>query len=476
MLFQSPIFLFLFLPLVLIINFLISKEYRNYFLLVASLFFYFFDEGSLALIMVLSIAINYLFGIALEFKFLQNKKKLVLYSAIFLNIALLVFFKYFNFFILNFNLLLTYIKIPAIQVVTIPLPVGISFFTFQAMSYFIDTYKGENKIQKNPFNLGMYVSLFPQLIAGPIVRYVDIDKEINDRKISIDDFTIGIKRFVEGLAKKVIFADTLGLLADKMFSFNPQNISMQTAWLGAICFTLQIYFDFSGYSDMAIGLGRMLGFKFLENFNYPYISKSIKEFWTRWHISLSTWFRDYVYIPLGGNRVSKFKNYINLWIVFLLCGLWHGASWTFVAWGAYQGLFLSLERTKIISNNLKKLPILAQWFYTGLVIIIGFVIFRSKNIFYAKDYLLAMASFSKNIAPISNPQFYLNNFNIFILIVAIIGAVGLHTKITDLSKIKKFTETKWAPAIYSVSYIIIFIICLGLISTESFNPFIYFKF
>jgi len=473
MLFQSPVFLFLFLPLVLIVNFFLEKKYRNYFLLAVSLFFYAWGEGFFTIIMLGSILINYIAGLVLaNNKF--DKKKVVFFSVI-INLLAIGFFKYFNFFLANFNILLGQINIQPIMLGSVHLPVGISFFTFQAMSYVIDAYRGKVKPQKNLFNLGLFISLFPQLIAGPIVRYSDVEEQIKNREENSHLVLEGIKRFIMGLAKKVIIADSLAVVVNNVFSYDPATILPATAWLGILCYTLQIYFDFSGYSDMAIGLGKMLGFKFLENFNYPYISKSIREFWTRWHISLSTWFRDYVYIPLGGNRVSKIRNYINLWVVFLLCGLWHGASWTFVVWGAYNGFFLVIERL-FLGKYLKKIPPFLSWLYMIFVVMCGFVFFRSKNIIYALSYFKTMAGFNKSAGYCGDPWLQLNNFIIFMIIIAIIGSGPVLKKIMGGNEKLCIIKKPIVSAFILIFYVLIFLSSILTIASGQLNSFIYFKF
>ena len=327
MVFSSSIFVFGFLPLVLLGNYLLKERYRNVFLLLASLFFYFWGEEENIVIIILSILINYFSGLLVA-RFAGTRiKKWMLVLAVGLNLGLLFYYKYFNFFIESVNSLLD----TDIFVKDIILPIGISFFTFQGLSYVIDLYWGNVEVQKNPLKIALYVILFPQLIAGPIVRYKDVAEQIDTRETSIEKFSAGIVRFVVGLSKKIILANGVGMIADEIFNAPYQEHAVLTAWLGVICYTLQIYFDFGGYSDMAIGLGKMLGFDFMENFNLPYISTSITEFWRRWHLSLSSFFKDYIYIPLGGGR--KGNVYLNLFIVFLLTGLWHGASWNFVVWG-----------------------------------------------------------------------------------------------------------------------------------------------
>ncbi|MBE0586337.1 MAG: MBOAT family protein, partial [Desulfofustis sp.] len=331
MVFSSTIFLFVFLPLVLLSYMVAGRKFRNVILLAASLLFYAWGENVFVLLMLISIALNYCFGLLIDHSQQRGwSGKIPLILALLTNLGLLGFFKYANFLIDNLNTILINLDFEPVEMQAVHLPIGISFFTFQALSYVIDLYRGQASVQKSPINVALYISLFPQLIAGPIVRYHDVAEQIVHRTTRFDDFTYGIRRFIIGLGKKVLVANVLGRTADYMFSLPADSIPAGLAWLGAVSYTLQIYYDFSGYSDMAIGLGRMFGFRFLENFNYPYAAQSIREFWRRWHISLSSWFRDYLYISLGGNRHGATRTYVNLMIVFFLCGLWHGASWTFV--------------------------------------------------------------------------------------------------------------------------------------------------
>ena len=345
MVFSSLTFLYLFLPIVLILNYLTPTKYRNYTLLIASFVFYSLGGISLTLLLLSSVIFNYFAGLVINLKLNKKGSKTALFIGIAGNLSLLGYYKYANFIVHNINDLFHSIGISiSFENPGIILPIGISFFTFQAISYLVDLYYQRVELQRNFFSLAVYISLFPQLIAGPIVRYHNIADQLAKRENSPSKFVSGIKRFVIGLAKKVLIANQFALLADTAFQISPENLSTFVAWAGIIAYSIQIYFDFSGYSDMAIGLGRMLGFEFLENFNFPYIARSIREFWKRWHISLTNWFRDYLYIPLGGNSKGKTRTYFNLIFVFFLTGLWHGASWSFVAWGLLHGLFLILER------------------------------------------------------------------------------------------------------------------------------------
>lgn len=400
MIFSSEIFLFIFLPLTIIIYFL-SGKFKNIALLVVSLLFYAWGEPVYILLMLGSVCANYIFGLVIEHTILCPSafsrhidfKSLFLTVACAVNLLLLGLFKYTSFVISNLNTLGIAVSDPNIE-----LPIGISFYTFQSMSYIIDVYKGKVSAQKSILKLGLYISMFPQLIAGPIVRYSDVECEINHRHTSLEDFYEGTRRFMLGFSKKILIADNVGKIADAAFSMN--DISMNMAWLGALAYALQIYFDFSGYSDMAIGLGRIFGFHFLENFDYPYISKSIQEFWRRWHMSLGGWFRDYVYIPLGGSRCPETRVCLNLFIVFFLTGLWHGASWNFVVWGVWYAMFLIFERFVKKRYRAVQFPSVVQHIYTILVIVIGWVFFRAESCRAAFTYIGAMFSFRFDNSPI----------------------------------------------------------------------------
>ncbi|XOF35153.1 MAG: MBOAT family O-acyltransferase [Candidatus Electrothrix sp. YB6] len=462
---------------------------RNIVLLLASLFFYAWGETVYVLLMLCSILVNYSFGLLIDRARQQEKTgKAALGTAVTINLLLLGFFKYADFLVANLNTVLRHLHLDPLGLPQVHLPIGISFFTFQAMSYVIDLYRGESKVQKNPINIALYISLFPQLIAGPIVRYHDVARQIISRRTTVEDLASGIRRFIIGLGKKVLIANVLGRTADYLFSLPPDKLPASLAWLGALSYTLQIYFDFSGYSDMAIGLGRMFGFHFPENFNYPYISSSIREFWRRWHISLSTWFRDYLYIPLGGSRGSAGRTYFNLLVVFLLCGLWHGASWTFAVWGLYHGLFLVLERTRPAARFLEKLPRPVHHLYALSVIIFGWVIFRAENFSAALAYLQAMCTPGR--APIYNSQIFLliNNEFKLTLVAGILGSLPLLQSIAK--KIGKHTSsaesTRREPAdplggvvmatvqIAGLSFILLYSIA-GIMG-GSYNPFLYFRF
>ena len=459
MVFSSITFLFYFLPIVLGIYYIVPKKFKNIVLLISSFVFYFYGEPTYVLLLAFSIIITYIFGI-LIYKYRKTEKsKIFLTLACVISIGLLVYFKYANFIIENINLWLS----RKIDFINVALPIGISFYTFQMLSYLVDVYKGEAKVQKNILKLAMYVSLFPQLIAGPIVRYTTIEKQIDNRTHTFEKFALGVRRFIIGLSKKVLIANVLGELVSTFLSSN--EMSVLYYWLYAISAMLQIYFDFSGYSDMAIGLGKMFGFDFLENFNYPYIAKSITDFWRRWHISLSSWFRDYVYIPLGGNRTTKIKWLRNLMIVWLLTGLWHGAEWNFIIWGLYFGILLIIEKV-FLGKYLEKLPKILSHLYTLLLVMISFIIFNGENTSMILQNIGGL--FGIGNIPIISPEsiYYLKSYFIVILI-GIIGATPLFKKITN-SKISNILEP--------IFLIFLLIVCTSYIVDGSFNPFLYFRF
>ncbi len=483
MVFSSILFLFLYLPFTLTLYFLTGKKYKNLLLIIASLIFYAWGEGLYLLIMLISIFINYLCGLLIDNHRGSNRSRAYLTVAIILNLGILAFFKYANFAVDNLNSVLSAFGIGPLFLPPVHLPIGISFFTFQATSYVIDVYKQKAPVQRNIINLGVYISLFPQLIAGPIVRFSHIAKEIVDRTTSRQDFAEGVRRFLFGLAKKMLIANPMALVADKIFSLPTGELTTSLAWLGAVCYTLQIYFDFSGYSDMAIGLGRMFGFHFLENFNYPYISRSIQEFWRRWHISLSTWFRDYLYIPLGGNRLGPGRTYFNLVTVFFLCGLWHGASWTFVIWGLFHGLFLVAERT-VLGRALKALPSPFGHLYTLLTVIVAWVIFRSESISGAGEYIAAMFGFACG----SGVKYNLAMFLTSKLELEMCLGIILSTPVYPLIKRVEESSLEMCPAKLNTTlyagFILVGLMLLAVVVYASiitlaasvYNPFIYFRF
>ena len=483
MVFSSTIFLFLFLPIVLLIHFLLrGVAPRNLFLLIASLVFYAWGEQLFALIMIASIAINYGFGLGIERLRGQQSAKLLLIASIVLNLGLLILFKYSNFLVSNLNSLLGGAYLQPVSWAT-HLPAGISFFTFHAISYVIDIYRQDCKPQKNPIKVALYFDFFPQLIAGPIVRYHEIEQQLSQRTITIEGFALGVRRFVLGLGKKVLIANTLAGPVDKIFAIPTEQLTPGLAWFGIGCYTLQIYFDFSGYSDMAIGLGYLFGFKLPENFNYPYISRSIREFWRRWHISLSNWLRDYLYIPLGGNRCSPVRNYFNLLTVFLLCGFWHGASWNFVIWGLFHGFFLVLERQSAM-KFLETLWLPVQWLYALLVIIVGWVFFRADTLPHAIAFLQAMVGIYRGDGVEYHTALYWNSEIALVLCLGAIAATPFLPLLVQgyqrlVSCLKGPTITIADLIAYSsglVSLGAIFTFSVMKIAAGTYNPFIYFRF
>lgn len=469
MLFSSMSFIYVFLPIVLFFYLVSKKDLHNPILLLASIIFYAWGEPRYLAIMLLTIILNYCGAICIE-KY-PNKKKISLVITIFSNLGFLIYFKYFNFLIENCNNLFH----SNLEPLNIIMPIGISFYTFQAISYLIDVYREECKAQRDIYKLALFICLFPQLIAGPIVKYHDIADQIESREVTFDKVSIGVKRFIIGLSKKILIANTMGAIADKIFVQDPHNFSHAVAWLGSIAYTFQLYFDFSGYSDMAIGLGLIFGFKFMENFNYPYISKSITEFWRRWHISLSTWFKQYVYIPLGGNRVGKIMTLRNLGIVFLLTGIWHGAEWTFVLWGIWHGIFIIIEKSFNIKEFESKTHSLGvnilRHFYCISIFLIGWVIFRADNIKYAFDYLMSMFG----ILQLNSDKFlyswayYVDKYEIIIFVVAILCCMPIFKNMI-------FIENKFIKSLVNIWLLIIFFLSTITIASSTYNPFIYFRF
>lgn len=472
MLFNSLSFLWMFLPILLIIYFFASKKYRNLILLIFSLFFYAWGEPKYIILMILSIIVNYIFGRLIN-KAKEKRQKtwqrVWLTLDLLANIGMLAYFKYFNFLVANVN---NVFGAGTLSIGEIALPIGISFYTFQIMSYIIDLYKGEIKVQKNMFKLALYISFFPQLIAGPIVKYKDIDDQLDNREITLEKFSYGVRRFVYGLAKKILVADSMAAIVDTIFAAGTGSLEMHTAWVGAICYALQIFFDFSGYSDMAIGLGAMFGFNFPENFNLPYISGSVTEFWRRWHISLSTWFKEYLYIPMGGNRKGKIRTYINLWVVFLATGIWHGAAWTFVVWGLFHGLFMFIERLGL-KKVLDRCKIINH-IYLLLVMLVGWVIFRAPHLSDAMQYIKVMFTGQITETPV---QLY-NVVNVR-TIIAFVLAILLSGPIQILiNKIKVKNSTKQLIKAYFQPFmvIILLVLCVFYLVNNTYSTFIYFRF
>lgn len=463
MVFSSIFFIFYFLPAILAVYFLAPKRHRNLVLFLGSLIFYAWGEPVYVALMLFSTAFNYFAGRKIGRTEQQAQKKRVLTISVVVNLAILVFFKYTNFFLGLINAALPW-DIPYLN---LALPIGISFYTFQTMSYVIDVYRGKVAAQKNFINFGTYVTLFPQLIAGPIVRYSTIEKQLTSRRETIEGFSSGLMCFAAGLAKKVLIANNIGLLWDSVHATALPELSALSAWLGIIAFAFQIYFDFSGYSDMAIGLGRMFGFEFEQNFNYPYISKSITDFWRRWHISLSTWFKEYVYIPLGGNRAGRGRAHLNILIVWVLTGFWHGASFNFLAWGLYYALLLMLEKD-VLARLLNKLPKAVGTVYTLFFVLIGWVLFASDSLTESIGYLKVM--FGLSGAGAVSPMFFYDVLsNMVLLVIAAAASLPFGAKIG-----RRFVQKSPAAAVIPVA--VALILCTAYLVDAGYNPFLYFRF
>ena len=463
MLFTSISFIYYFLPIVIISYVIAPKKFKNAVICISSLIFYFYGEPKYIILMLAEILIAYIIAILID----KNRNKSILILGIIIHVGLFCIFKYTDFIISNINSIFN----TNIGLLRLAIPIGISFYTFQILSYEIDVYRGNVAVQKNLLKLTTYVTLFPQLIAGPIVRYETIENELENRKQTKEDFSYGIMRFTIGLAKKVLIANALGELCNTFALTTEKSIALY--WISAISYTLQIYFDFSAYSDMAIGLGRIFGFHFLENFNYPYISKSITEFWRRWHISLGSWFRDYVYIPLGGNRVSKLKHIRNIFVVWLLTGIWHGASWNFAIWGTMFGVILIIEKF-LIGKYLEKLPTFIKRIYVLFIVIISFIIFNANNMQEAITNIVGLFG--------ANGENFINQFTIYylksyaiILVIGIIGATpiprNIIQKLQQKSKLKKIINT-----LEPVYIVILLVIVTAYLVDNSYNPFLYFRF
>lgn len=467
MVFSSLAFIFVFLPIVLLVYYLSPYKYKNIILLIVSIIFYTLGEPRYIFLILVSMIINYILSILIYKNRLNiEKKRLILFTIILINIAILVFFKYYSFLIENINIVFNV----NLNVREISLPLGISFYTFQLISYIVDVYRGKIIPQRNIIKFSLYVLMFPQLVAGPIVKYSDIEKEIECRKVNIYKFGQGVERFIFGLAKKVLIANNLGTIWMEVKSVNIDNLSLLAAWIGIISFTLQIYFDFSGYSDMAIGLGKMFGFDFLENFNYPYMSKSITEFWRRWHISLGSWFKEYLYIPLGGNRRGNLIQLRNIIIVWLTTGLWHGASWNFIVWGLYFGFILYFEKV-FLRKILNKLPKYICHLYTMIIVTIGWVFFDADNLRVAIEYIKVMLGFGNSI--VDKLGAYLINTNIILIVLSIVLATNILKKFIE--NIMKFFKKQDLVLIVFIEFII-FIVSIAYLVAETYNPFLYFRF
>lgn len=475
MLFTSLEFLCMFLPVVLAVNFLLPQMYRNYWLLAASLLFYAWGEPRFVFFMLLSIVFNYIMALKISDHQPEEKtaRRIILALAVLGNLSLLFVYKYMNFFTSTVRQLLPNAQ-KYITQTNFVLPIGISFFTFQAMSYVVDVYRGV-RVQKNPANLGMYVSFFPQLIAGPIVRYTTVEEQISHRRITVDSFAEGVRRFLVGFNKKMLLANVLGEAADAIFAL--EGMSALTAWVGIVCYTLQIFYDFAGYSDMAIGLGKMFGFDFLENFDYPYCAGSVTEFWRRWHISLGTWFRDYVYFPMGGSRVkSKARLVFNLFTVWMLTGIWHGANWTFILWGVMYGALIVVEKLLDLPKKVQNSVVAGfSWrVVTLLAIMLGWVLFRSDSLANAGRYITAMfVGGASSVADITGIS-YLREY----LITILVGLVCA-TPVFRVIRAKVCNMPKLGPVLLTAGYILqlmLFLMSVSALIMNAHNPFIYFNF
>jgi alginate O-acetyltransferase complex protein AlgI len=483
MIFSSPIFLFLFLPVVLTIYALLpGTRAKNFWLLLMSLVFYAWGEVLFIFLLLASTLMNYFLGRWVDRSEDAGRRKLAVGIAVAANIGLLAFFKYADFVVATLNSLLHLCGVSPVPQPNIPLPIGISFFTFHALSYVIDIYRRKWRAASDPKDVALYIFFFPQLIAGPILRWNAIAPQLVERTMGRDQFAEGVRRFVGGLAKKMMVANALAVPADQIFALTPAELSAPTAWFGIVCYTLQIYFDFSGYSDMAVGMGKMFGFKFLENFDFPYTAQSIRDFWRRWHMSLSMWFRDYLYIPLGGNRVSEARTNLNLLIVFFLCGLWHGASWTFVVWGLYHGFFLVVERTRFGSWQ-GKFPRPARHLYAILVVMMGWVLFRANTYTEAEHYFLALAGLGHASAPQPLAR-YLNNQAIWALIFGIPFCAPLWgwmkrtaVRMGEAMPASFRTGVQVSGAVFEVVLVMGLLLVSAIwLAGGTYNPFIYFRF
>jgi alginate O-acetyltransferase complex protein AlgI len=490
-LFTEPTFLFLFLPVLLALYFVrrVHASYANWLLLVASVVFYAKGGGAFIWLMLASIAFNYWMAIAVDrargpaavvtSKPRLRRAQLLLAIAVGVNLAVLGIFKYANFFSDNVNAMFLALGVHPLVVPRVLLPIGISFFTFHAISYVVDVYRRDAAAQKSPVHAALYLLLFPQLIAGPIIRYREIASQLARRRVTLDDFASGVQRFVIGLGKKVLIANIVAGPADQIFALHPADLDAARAWIGIVCYTLQIYFDFSGYSDMAIGLGRMFGFRFPENFRWPYIADTVQEFWRRWHISLSSWFRDYLYVPLGGNRVSPGRVYRNLVIVFFLCGLWHGASWNFVVWGLFHGAFLATERVGL-ARAVRRMWAPLRHVYLLLVVMVGWVFFRADTLAGAVDYLKAMAGLT---APSVSPYTIAWYLPIDVCLALVAGILGSAPIVPMLAGWRARLEQRagagratLVDAAGATALLAVFGVAILHVAARSYNPFIYFRF
>lgn len=468
MVFSSIVFLFTFLPITLILYYISPRKMKNIVLLLISLIFYAWGEPVYVFLMMFTTVFDYLIGLLIN-KYRRNKikSKRIFIFAVLVNLGILGFFKYYGFVIENINIVFS-LNIGYNQ---LPLPIGISFYTFQTLSYVIDVYLDKVKVQKSLISFGLYVTMFPQLVAGPIVRYKDIDYQLKHRTHSMNKFGEGVDRFIQGLSKKVLLANNIGMIFTSIQQYDASEISVLTAWLAIAAYTLQLYFDFSGYSDMAIGLGKMLGFDFIENFNYPYISKSVTEFWRRWHISLGSWFREYVYIPLGGNRCSTIFQLRNLCIVWFLTGLWHGADWNFILWGLYYGLILIIEKF-LLKDILERMPSFIQHIYTMVLVMIGWTFFGIESIQKSLEYIKVMFFLNGNKIIDSTFIYYLHT-NLILLIILILCSTPIVNKV--FKKIIQNGRMEGVTLAVTVQFVLLFLSIAYLVN-ETYNPFLYFRF
>lgn len=473
MVFSSIFFLFTFLPLSLLLYWMSPAKIKNFTLLAVSLFFYAWGEPVYVLLMIASIITNFVFGIFIESELIKEKRavrRALFISAVVFNILILGFFKYYGFLAENINALFN----ADIAYSELPLPIGISFYTFQVLSYVIDVYLGKVRLQRNPVSFALYVTMFPQLIAGPIVRYSDIESQLEQRNVSAAKFGEGAQRFIQGLGKKVLLANSMGALWDITQAMDMTGISVLSAWLGIIAYTFQIYFDFSGYSDMAIGLGKMFGFEFMENFDHPYVSRSVTEFWRRWHISLGTWFREYVYIPLGGNRCSRIRQIRNIMAVWMLTGLWHGASWNFVVWGIYYGCLLLIEKF-FLKKSIDNAPAIISHVYCMLAVIIGWVLFASRDIESAATYLGVMSGASGNLLVDKTFIYYLKS-NAVMLVISLLFSTGIFREIFEPEHNRDQLKNWFSHSAAVILHAFILFMSTAYLVTETYNPFLYFRF
>lgn len=468
MLFSSMIFISAFLPIVMAGYYLLGRDKRLYWLLLASLFFYAWGEPRNIAVMLMVCLVNYCGAIAVSRAGTDCGRKIALAADVLLTLLALAYFKYFNFIIENINAIFSF-HFAAKDII---MPLGISFFTFQALSYVIDVYRKEAEPQTDFYKLTLYISFFPQLIAGPIVQYHDIVGDIENNNSNFSDVVYGVRRFIVGLGKKVLLANPLGAVADNIFNSGAAYVDMPVAWIGALCYSLQLFYDFSGYSDMAIGLGRVFGFHFLENFNYPYISRSITEFWRRWHISLGSWFKKYVYISLGGNRSGNVRTYINLFFVFLVTGLWHGANWTFILWGIWHGTFIVLERLA----GIKRLPdskyAVLRHVYTIFVFVIGWTMFRAESVSEGIGFIGTMLGLVQPESVAFALDYYLRMDNMLVFLLAVIGATPIFGRFVAFLQRGQWCKN----AVYDIFIISVLVLSMAALAASTYNPFIYFRF